>query len=168
MSSIIPAELVCPICLGLMESPVMLPCCATEMCHKCAIDRLSVRLLKQNAAQIYINIISLAFQISSSCWVDNTPDCASPLSEELLVPCIHRREKVTQYKQFSEYSSSETAVEWHVTTKAPLIDCSSTVKSNFAAQEYQATEAISFSPLKLRIRSSQEINDSTIQVFSFS
>ena len=82
--------------------------------------------------------------------MDSTADCGSPLSEELLVPCIQRREKVAQYKQFSEYSSSETAVEWHVATKAPLIDCTSTVKSNFAAQEDQATEAIVDMALKYR------------------
>ena len=50
MASNIPTELVCPICQRLIESAVMLPCCATEMCYNCAIDRLSVRM-----EEIWIN-----------------------------------------------------------------------------------------------------------------
>ena len=60
MSSNIPTELVCPICRCLIESAVMLPCCATEMCYNCAIDRLSVRM-EEIWIDDLVDVITLLF-----------------------------------------------------------------------------------------------------------
>ena len=75
---------------------------------------------------------------------------------------------MARYKQDYE-DVAETPVAWHVPTEAPPVDNTHyTAKegSNFVSQEDQNSDSNNL-PIFLRIRSSEEINDFALQVFSF-